>query len=89
VFNVEPGATDQTILIDAAVDEINGSMTLGLADGITEFYPAFRAGVITFGESAEVPTFSQWGFLILALSTLAAVTMAAIGSRRISGEIRG
>lgn len=78
VFDVAPDATDQIIHINPAFDGINGPPLFGLADGTSEFAPNLRPGQITFGNPVEVPTLSQWGYLIMALTLLAVGSAFAV-----------
>ena len=82
VFSVEPGAANQVGVIDTVYDHINGSIQLGLTDGLTEFFPAFVPGQIVYVPPREIPTLSQWAMVILMLSLLAAGTVAIIRRRK-------
>ncbi|MEE9554790.1 MAG: T9SS type A sorting domain-containing protein [candidate division Zixibacteria bacterium] len=54
VISIEPGAPDQYVTIDNTVDPIGGPILLGLDNGITEFTPAFKGGLITFGNPTSI-----------------------------------
>lgn len=82
IFSVEPGAAYQVGVIDSVYDHINGSVQLGLTDGLTEFPPAFVPGQIVYDPPQEIPTLSQWAMVILMLSLLAAGTVAIIRRRK-------
>ncbi|MEE9554155.1 MAG: IPTL-CTERM sorting domain-containing protein [candidate division Zixibacteria bacterium] len=81
IFSVEPGAANQVGVIDTVNDHINGSIQLGLTDGLTEFTPAFVPGQIVYIPE-EIPTLSQWAMVILTLSLLATGTVAIIRRRK-------
>jgi len=54
VLNIEPGAPDQYVAIGSAVDSVGGAILLGLIDGVTGFPPAFKPGLITYGNPSPV-----------------------------------
>jgi len=85
VFAVEPGTPDQAGRIDTAYDDINGSMFLGLADGVTGFTPVFVPATITFGDYNTVPTLSEWGMIVLFLLLLAGGTVGVV--RKFRGTV--
>ena len=82
IFSVEPGAAYQIGVIDTVYDNINGSIQLGLTDGLTGFSPAFVPGQIVYDAPQEIPTLSQWAMAILMLSLLATGTVAIIRRRK-------
>jgi hypothetical protein len=41
-FSIAPGVPTQVVTLDTIYDNINGSLMLGLFDGVTEFRPIFR-----------------------------------------------
>ncbi len=82
VFEVEPGAPSQVVFIDPANDEINGPVLFGLNDGLTGFTPGFVPGTITYISTADVPTLTEWGLLIMGLLLLAVGTVAVVRRRK-------
>ena len=54
IISIEPGAPDQYVTIENTVDPIGGPILLGLDDGTTEFTPAFKSGLITFGNPTGI-----------------------------------
>lgn len=54
VISIEPGAPDQYVSIENVSDPIGGPILFGLDNGTTEFTPAFKEGLITFGNPTDI-----------------------------------
>jgi hypothetical protein len=49
-FIIDPTTPSQLVVLDTTYDPRNGSLGFCLADGLTEFVPAFQPGFISIGE---------------------------------------
>ena len=54
VIAIEPETPDQYVSIENVSDPIGGPILLGLDNGTTEFTPAFKGGLITFGNPTGI-----------------------------------
>jgi hypothetical protein len=54
IFHISPDIGPQVIRIDTVYDRYNGSLFLGLEDGLTAFVPAFQYGQLVIGNPAGV-----------------------------------